>query len=377
MLSLTPFAGLAWALPFAALARLVKQSPHVRDFPPTTGHLLSVIIPARNEAETIESVVLSVLASDYQPLELIVVDDRSTDDTLAILQTLSAADSRLRVVSGEPLPEGWLGKPWACHQGATAGKGELLLFIDADTNHSPALLGHAVAAITSDDIDLLTLTSEQLCVTFWERAIMPQIWVLLAMRYPPSAVNRARHAWQLVANGQFIMVNRSHYESYGGHWAVRGEVVEDLALAQMCFKSGGKLRMMWGEGLLRTRMYRSLGALVEGWSKNLFLGARRSAPGNGVLRALAPFGVMAAFAFWLAPIAALSLGIAPGAAAVAIACSLVFWVVMLVGMNIPPWYALVYPLGALAALLIVIRSAIRGGQRVEWRGRTYQVAEPS
>lgn len=366
--------GLIWAVPFVGLARLLRRTPDLADQPVGGSILLSVIIPARNEADSIATVVASILASTYQELELLVVDDCSTDNTRDILASLAASDPRLRLIDGTPLPAGWLGKPWACAQGAAAASGEYLLFTDADTVHSPALLGHAVGAMTTDAIDLLTLTSRQLCLTFWERVVMPQIWVLLAMRYPPSAINSATHDWQLVANGQFIMVRRTAYQSWGGHQAVGGEVVEDLALAQVCFRAGFKLRMMWGESLLSTRMYRSLGALVEGWSKNLYLGARRSSPGSPILRALAPFGVMASFLFWLVPFAALAAGVSQPAALTAIGSSLMFWLVMNRGMAIPAWYAPLYPLGAMVALGIVIRSTLRGAQQVEWRGRTYSVS---
>lgn len=218
---------------------------------------------------------------------------------------------------------------------------------------------------------MLTLTSRQHCRTFWERLVMPQIWVLLGLRYPPQGVNRATRTDQLVANGQFIMVDRSAYDAAGGHAAVQGEVVEDLALAQHFFRQGRRLRMHYGETLLATRMYRSLGEMVEGWSKNLYIGARQSAGDSAMLQALAPFGVMLGFLFWLLPPVLLALGVAMPAMLVAVGCSLVFWALISFGMQIPPWYALGYPLGAAMALWITIRSTLRGRRRVEWRGRMY------
>lgn len=341
------------------------------DAPHASGIPVSVIIPARNESATIETVIRSLLTSGYHPFEVIVVDDRSTDDTAARVEPIARADPRVRLVRGADLPEGWYGKPWACHQGAGAATGRILLFTDADTTHQPALLGHAVGALRHEHADLLTLTSRQVCRTLWERLVMPQIWVLLGLRYPPAGVNRATRLDQLVANGQFIMVDRAAYDAAGGHAAVRGEVVEDLALAQHFFRQGRRLRVHYGESLLATRMYRSLGELVEGWSKNLYVGARQSAGDNAVLRALAPFGVMLGFCFWLAPLVLLACGIASTAMLVAIACSLVFWALISFGMQIPAWYALGYPLGAAMALWITLRSTWRGHRRIEWRGRTY------
>src|SRR5690606_22746724 len=151
-----------------------------------------------------------------------------------------------------------------------------------------ALPGHAVGAMVRDQPDLLTLTTHQECLSFWERIVMPQILVLLGIRYPPSLINRATRPDQLVANGQYIMVRRTAYDSIGGHAAVQGEIVEDLALALLFLRRGLRVRMMFGESLISTRMYRSLPEMLEGWSKNLYLGARQSMGDFPIRRALAP-----------------------------------------------------------------------------------------
>lgn len=369
-----PVAGLPWALPFAALPRLAGRRPTLVDVPPAGVARLSVIIPARNEAATIETVIRSVLATTHPDIELIVVDDRSTDATGELVARLAGEDARLRLVAGAELPPGWFGKPWACHQGAAVASGELLVFTDADTIHQPELLARATMAREAESADLLTLTSRQLCLTFWERLVMPQIWVLLGLRYPPRGINRARHERQVVANGQFILIPAATYHAAGGHAAVAGEVVEDLALAQHFFRRGLRVRMVHGEAFLATRMYRSLAELVEGWSKNIHLGARRSLGPNRALQALAPLGVMAAFLFWLLPFGLLALGIAPAAMRLAILLSVVFWMLMSYGMQVPVGYGLGYPLGAAMALRIALRSALRGSRRIEWRGRTYSGA---
>lgn len=365
--------GLIWALPLAAFHRLTRQSPDVRDYPTGSAVPVSLIVPARNESATIESLLDTVLASRHQPLEVIVVDDRSTDDTAARVGARAALDSRLRLIAGQELPPGWLGKPWACHQGAAAASGTVLIFTDADTSHHPDLIGHAIAALEAEHADLLTLTSHQVCTTFWERLVMPQIWALLGWRYPPSGVSNATKPHQVVANGQFIAVTRTGYDAIGGHESVRGEVVEDLALAQHYLLAGKRLRMLRGEALISTRMYRSLPEMIEGWSKNLYLGARQSLRGMPILARLAPLGLMLGFAFWLVPPVLLALNIAPLAMATAIACSLIYWTLVSIGMKIPPYYALGYPLGAAMALRIALRSTLRGAAQVEWRGRTYDL----
>ena len=366
---------LPWLVPFASLFRLANNRPNLSDVSPAAGTLVSVIVPARNESATIQTVVTSVLASTYEPLELVVLDDRSTDETAAIVERLATEDTRLRLVRGEPLPEGWYGKPWACLQGYRAARGDLLLFTDADTRHQPELLARAVGALRTERADLVTVAPRQRCETFWERLVMPQIWLLLGVRYHPSRVNRARRERDVIANGQFILLPRESYEAVGTHEIVRHEVAEDLALAQAFYRAGRKIHFAFAERLMETRMYQSLPHLVEGWSKNVYLGGRRSFPEEPVLRALVPVMLLAAFGFWLVPPAVLAVTGGSGrwgvAAVVATALSALFWTLISYGMKVPPWYGLLYPVGALVALYIGARSTWRGARRVEWRGRVY------
>jgi chlorobactene glucosyltransferase len=329
---------------------------------------VSVIVPARNEAATIRTLLSSLLATRYDPVEILVVDDRSTDDTAALVNTV--ADERLRLIEGEDLPEGWYGKPWACYQGFRAAQGNLLLFTDADTRHHPELLGRAVGALSQERAGLVTISPLQRCVTFWERLVMPQIWFLLALRYHPPAVNRARRERDVIANGQFILTTREAYESAGTHKAVSHEVAEDLALAQAYLRGGLKLHFAFAEQLMETRMYQNLSQLIEGWSKNIYLGGRRSFPGQPVLTG--------AMLVWLAPpilllCSVLGVGVRDLAAPALTAsvASALFWILMCRQMQIPAIYGAGYPLGAMMALYIVARSTWRGGRKVEWRGRVY------
>ena len=369
---------LPWLIPFATLPRLANRNPSLMSAPPAAGLMVSIIVPARNESAVIETVVSSVLATTYHPFELLIVDDRSTDDTAAVVDRL--ADPRVRLIRGAELPPGWFGKPWACYQGYEAAKGELLLFTDADTKHEPELLARAVGALLQEEAGLVTVSPHQKCVSFWERVVMPQIWFLLALRYQPARVNRSRRARDVIANGQFILVTRQAYEAAGTHEAVRNEVAEDLALAQTFLRRGQKLHFAFAERLMETRMYHGLAHLIEGWSKNIYLGGRRSFPDEPVLRNLVPAMLIVAMLFWLAPPAAVFLasvavpGLTPlaPAAVAATALSAAFWMLMCYGMKIPVRYGLAYPLGALTALYIILRSSWRGARRVEWRGRVYR-----
>ncbi len=378
MLSLPALAAaLPWAVPFLALPRLSSKRPNLSEVAPVSGRRVSVIIPARNEAGQIERVVRSVLASDYTPLEVIVVDDRSTDETASVVERLLSLDSRLRLVHGQELPSGWYGKPWACWQGVEAASGEYLLFTDADTWHAPELLGRAIAMYEREQSDLLTVAPTQLILSFWERVVMPQVWALLGLRYHPARVSRARRPRDVVANGQFMLFSRAHYQQIGGHEAVKSEVVEDLALAQRVIRLGLRLSFVFAEQYMQTRMYQNLPQLIEGWSKNVYIGGRSSFPDEPLRRALAPPMLVSAMLFWLVPVIAFLLalmGVGPEwltPSALAIGVSAGFWAVICRGMGAPAVYGLMYPLGVAVVLFIVLRSTLRGARKVEWRGRIY------
>jgi chlorobactene glucosyltransferase len=366
-----------WILPFFTLPRLARRSPSLNDAPAAAGPMVSIIVPARNESTNILQLLESLLGTEYEPFELIVVDDRSTDDTAALVRRVN--DPRLRLLSGEALPDGWYGKPWACYQGYQQATGELLLFTDADTRHQPGLLSRAVGEMERVDAALVTVSPRQLCLTFWERVIMPQIWFLLSLRYHPDTVSRARRPRDVIANGQFILTTRLGYESAGTHAAVHDEVAEDLALAQVYVRKGLKLHFAFAERLMETRMYRGLSHLIEGWSKNIYLGGRRSFPDEPLRRALVPAMLVVAMLFWLIPAGVvlgsgldLNLELWRAPALLAGVLAAVFWMLICYGMEIPALYGLAYPVGALMSLYIILRPTWRGRRQVEWKGRTYR-----
>jgi chlorobactene glucosyltransferase len=369
---LPPPLSLLWLAPSGTIPLLALRRPALEAAPQKTGRSISVIVPARNEAENISACLASLLHSRYAPLEIVVVDDRSTDDTFALAEAVADRDSRVRVVRGAEPPVGWYGKPWACLQGYEAATGEILVFTDADTRHSPELLSHALGAFEAEPTGLLTVVTGQDCVTFWERLVMPQFWLPLGLRFHPLRVNAARHARDVIANGQFIMTTRDAYRASGTHAAVRGQVAEDLALAHVFHGHGLRVRMWWADDLIRTRMYTGFSHLVEGWSKNLFLGARASFPEEPILRAIAPVVVLLGICFWLVPLLAVVVTGGGDWALWAFAFGSGFWALISHGMGIPAWYGLLHPLGAAVAGAIVLRSLVRGGRKVEWRGRVYR-----
>lgn len=242
---------------------------------------VSVIIPAYNEADNIEACVRSVLqntALAAEPLEVWVVDDQSSDDTLTIAQTLqqTLSDPRLRVLAGKPRPEQqtWMGKNWACVQAATHATGEFLLFLDADVRLKPGAIVAAVETAQRKQVDLLTLCPEIVCGCLAEWLVQPWMMSLLIAGFDFNEVNDPQ-AEAAFAAGMFMLFRRTAYDQLGGHQAVADQTVEDVELARRLKQQGLKLYYAVGADLAAVRMYRSLAAVWEGWTKNWHLGSRR------------------------------------------------------------------------------------------------------
>lgn len=342
------------------------------------GPLISVIVPARNEARNIERCVTALLAQTYQNYEVIVVDDRSTDDTGQILARLASADPRLRLVPGQPLPPGWAGKPHALAQGVAAARGEWLCFVDADTYARPEALAATYATAQAYQADLFSILTGQKLGTFWEKVVMPVVLSGLAFGFPPERVNDPRRP-EAVANGQYLLIRRKVYDAVGGHTALRASLVEDKDLAEAVKHAGYRLVLADGQELAETRMYTSLGEVWEGWTKNMFLGLQ-GRPWLLALGAVASLAGALALPAW--PLAGLiwlargggwpALGVSVEAAAV---WGLVLYARALVaqGLKISPWYALSLPLGAgiFAAMMLTSTLRVVTGKGVVWKGRTY------
>lgn len=369
---------LPWLALLAFLVLCVRPPRELGRQRPVDAPLVSVIVPARNEALNIATCLGSLTASAYPAFEVVVVDDGSEDGTGDIARSMARGSARrLTVVEGSSLPDGWLGKPWACAQGAGVAEGALLLFTDADTIHEPDLLERAVAVLEEDGTDVVTVAGRQLMETFWERLVQPQIFLTMVLRFFDLEGALRRGRWRdAIANGQFLMFRRASYEAIGGHEAVRGEVVEDLALAQLVVRRGLGLSVRMAEGALATRMYRSLPHMLEGWSKNLLIGARKTLP-PALQPWIAPASALSGLVLWIAPplvfLGSLAGFGSSGAltwSAGAVTVSVLFWGAFTRRMGGPAWYGVLYPLGAMVGLFILFRSWIRGSH-VEWKGRTY------
>jgi chlorobactene glucosyltransferase len=373
---------LPWLVVAAVMRWRARGSRHLDDesaTPPEPAPLVSVVIPARDEAHNVERCLRSVMATTYPRAEILVIDDHSTDGTGDLARRTASGDARVRVLIPPPLPTGWFGKSWACWSGAAAARGELILFTDADTTHAPDLLVRLVNAQRSQHADLISVGGRQEVGTFWERLLQPMVFTMLLARYGGTkAVTESRRAMDKIANGQCILVRRASYEQVGGHESVRDKVAEDLMLAQRFFRAGKHVALVIGLDQLSTRMYTSLGDLVRGWRKNIFAGAGDAVP-FGVVgrRVILPMMLLLPWILVLLPpivcIVALCGGvelspIPPVAATLAL---VVLWAAIYRAFELRSYYAIIYPLGAVV-MLYIVTSAIVRGRSVGWKGRTYQ-----
>lgn len=339
---------------------------------------VSIIIPARNEEANIARAVRSV-ATQQGIGEMIVVNDGSTDRTGEILEELRHEVPALEVIRVDELPEGWTGKSHAAATGARAASGEWLLFTDADTEHRPGSLAALLERAERERADLLSISPGQRVLAWWEKSVIPLVYVRLASLYRFEEVSDPGSP-RAAANGQYVLIRREAYERAGGHEAVRGEILEDVELARRVKSSGGRLIFLPGAEWAETRMYPTFGQMWQGWTKNLYL--LYSHEGSRMLQTLAETALLDL----TLPVAflALCMGIALdyGGAGLALAAVLVFAAALWrqwrysaalerLGFN-PRLANYLYPGAALFSLLLVNSAwAHRWKRSVRWKGRDY------
>ena len=256
-----------------------ERVPAVRE-PDAGAPSLSIIVPARDEERSIEPCVRSLIAQHGADVEVIVVNDNSSDATATILQTLQGEFPALRVIDGAPLPAGWVGKPWACAQGAESARGTWLLFTDADSRHEAHASASTLAFVLAKGADALTIMTGQDLGSFAEAALLPAILQIIVFATGMlSEINDPARPDRALANGQYLLVSRAAYDALGGHAALRAEIVEDVEFARR-LKADGRFRLVVAEGtqLVHVRMYHSLREIWNGFSKNAYLGARGNLP---------------------------------------------------------------------------------------------------
>lgn len=381
---------LVWLVLAVFTRRETKAMPRFTGVMPRPSEQARVlaVVPARNEAEVIATCLKGLLNQQGVDLRAVVYDDRSQDQTVARAQeVVDASNGRLTLLRGtqEP-PPGWCGKPHALIR-ALDGVGyhlvrgrvgeeaapHLLLFLDADVVLRPTAVAEMSELMLEKGLGLCSALPHLVARSFWERVAGPSVGALVTARSRPSRVN-ARQDPAVLANGQFLMVTPEAYGYVGGHEAVKGEVLEDVALATRIKRSGHPIGLVDGQKVMATRMYQSLGELWEGWTKNAF-----KLVGGTVGKALM-YAVLTLVLGWTPFVSGVT-------SVVALATGNPQWPLWLAGYLVPlsiqmllrrvgsqqAVYALFAPLGAAVVAGVLAKAtftAVRKG-RVTWKGRTY------
>lgn len=328
------------------------------------GHLppVSVLVPARDEAENLRRTLPLLLALDYPRLEVLVLDDRSTDGTAAVAEEIGGGGGAMRVLRGTDPPPGWVGKNWACHQLSEAATGGVLVFCDADVEAAPAAIRRTIALMQKHGAGAATAIPRQRLDGWMQAAVVPVIVQLpVAAMLPLRLVPIIRSPSLSMANGQWLAFTRAAYEAVGGHEGVRDEVLEDVALGRLVKSCGERLVVCAAPSLLAVRMYCGAAAMREGFRKNLYplLGGRRAS----FVAVLALLSVA-----WLYPFAGALRGTPAALVPLALLAAVRMAGALLFGQG---WRTVVlHPAGALLSMVLAVESWIgheRG--RVRWKGR--------
>lgn len=332
--------------------------------------LVSVLVPARDEAENLRRTLPHLLALDYPRLEILLLDDRSVDGTADVAEEIARrGGAPLRVLHGTDPPPGWVGKNWACQQLSEAAAGKVLVFCDADVETAPAAIRRTVAMMQRHDVGALTAIPRQRLDGWMQAAVVPVIVQLPVLSMLPLRLIPILKAPSLsMANGQWLAFTRSAYDAVGGHEGVRDEVLEDVALGRRVKACGDQLVVCPAPSLLAVRMYGGAAAMREGFRKNLYplLGGRRTS----FAAALALFCIA-----WIYPL----LGVLRGTAAALVPLALLAAVRIAGALLFRQGWRTValHPAGALLAAVLAVESWIgheRG--RVSWKGRELPARVP-
>lgn len=334
--------------------------------------MISILVPARDEEANIEACVRSLLALNYPQFEVLVLDDRSSDNTYPILCRLRDQDHRLRVLIGAELPPDWYGKPFACWQLARAAKGEYLLMTDADCIFAPDALLLALGALREQKANCISLAPDLHCEGFWERLLIPVQYFIIFGFLPTPLIRLTPFPWFAAANGAFLFLSRETYFAIDGHRAVRRQLAEDVKFAQHLKRSGKSLWYGDGSRTYAVRMYHGLEEIWSGFSKNLFPAFSKNLP----LMLAVIFFLMNVFVL---PPLWIIWGWLTGASWTGFAIGTYFSLAFVrlgltwrFGRDTAP-YALLNPLAWLLVIGIALSSAHQSlsGRGNAWKGRTY------
>jgi chlorobactene glucosyltransferase len=337
--------------------------------------LISVLIPARNEEKNIRRCLLSLIKQDYENIEILVLDDNSSDNTAGIVKELSGKDNRIKLFTGEKLKKGWMGKNYACYQLSGYARGDYLLFTDADTLHFPDSISSALACLLKYELGALSVFAKQIMVTMHERMMVPFGNYIILCFLPLYLIRKSRNAFFCTAIGQFMFFKKEVYKKIEGHKSVKSEVLEDIKLSKQVKKHGYRFMIFDGRNNLYCRMYRSFMEVVRGYSKVLFAAFDFKIP-------MISAAIILISAVFLFPFIMLPLGIIfrwpvlmLELIVLQIVIILITKIVLSIRFKCKAVDILLHPVSIVYLIIIAVNSILTTmiGTGVNWKGRIYDV----
>jgi chlorobactene glucosyltransferase len=333
------------------------------------GPMVSVLVPMRNEEGNIMNCIGSLLNQDYGNYEILVIDDNSTDGTLAVLRRMARENRRLRIFSGAPLPEDWYGKPFALQQLAAEARGEIIIFTDADTVHQSTSISWTVTNMNNSGSDFISGYIGQKFGSLGELVTVPLMYFLTGFLIPLFMNRHVEHGFFSSAVGQYIAIKRTVFEQIGGFQAIRKKTSEDMYLARYVKKRGYKTMFLDLGDQVRCRMYRGYRAAVEGIGKNIF-----DVLGKNTLLLFLIFVAVFFFLFLPFPLLFYTAYTGDIHGGTMFLVNLLYtstWVILFLDRRIPWYCALLWPLMFLNLLYMACWSWFRtvSGQGFTWKGR--------
>ncbi len=342
--------------------------------------LVSILVPARNEERNIGNCLGSLCKLDYPNYEVIVIDDRSTDNTAALAEEFVHKDARVKLIRNQELAEGWIGKSFALFQGQAHARGKWLLFSDADTVHAPGALSQSLQLALDKNMDMVTLLPSLTGESFWEKLLQPIAGAVLMISFPiPKANNPSSQV--AFANGQYILIKRETYDRIGKHEALKGFFLEDIAMAKAAKALKAPMMVVPSPTLYQTRMYKNFKEIWHGWSRIYFYIFEKhfyrillSIVGIFLISLLPVIATISLASAWIV------LGYLPQFAFSMFVLALLQLIVMriavfryyaLSGCN--PYYSILNPLGCLIMMGVLTDSLLKifSKKGMTWRGTTY------
>ncbi|MDZ7359043.1 MAG: glycosyltransferase [candidate division KSB1 bacterium] len=329
---------------------------------------VSILIPARNEEKNIGNCLEGLVKQDYPNFEIIVLNDHSEDKTLQVIQEHQKRDDRIQFINGKDLPDGWLGKNWACHQLSQVATGDIFIFTDADNRHTPIAVKNTVAHIQNLKLGLISAFPQQWTVTLAEKMIVPIMDIFVYGTLPLWATYYLPFPSMAAANGQWIAFTREAYQQLGGHETVKNELVEDTFLARLAKKKRIKILTTAGTDAVFSRMYQNANEVWHGFSKNFYgLAGYNNIVFFGIIFSML-IAFVSPYVLWLVP-AVRTLAL------VAIGMNLLIRILISIKYKHPFWVSvLLHPISMLYAVLIGLNSflSINRGT-IRWKGREIRV----